>query len=176
MQVREFDFRSLDKILPCPFCGGDAELDTGQTYRALNGQFGHRVVVYCTKCDADMGTCVEDVPDIHPNEVIERWNCRAAPQGDGLAELRALSEKATPGVWSTGDWRDDFGDDKVTIEASRPEILSPGQSSIWPGGLVKVRVASTDECDNPLEDAAFIVACVNHVRAEIERAGGDHDA
>jgi len=78
MQVREFDLKSLDKLLPCPFCGGEAELDTHQGYRSMStGNIGNRVVVYCTKCDADMGTCVEDVPDIHPNEVIERWNRRA---------------------------------------------------------------------------------------------------
>lgn len=98
MQVREFDLNSLDKLLPCPFCGGDAELDTHQAYRNIStGDIGHRVAVYCTKCDADMGTCIEDVPDIHPNEVIERWNTRAA-----AALLREMSERevaSAKAVW-----------------------------------------------------------------------------
>ncbi len=92
MQVREFDLKSLDKLLPCPFCGADAELDTHQGYRSISdGRIGNRVVVYCTKCDADMGTCVEDVPDIHPNEVIERWN-RRADTSALAARLRSMEE------------------------------------------------------------------------------------
>ena len=91
MQVREFDLRSLDKMLPCPFCGGTAELDTHQAYAQIaNGRIGHRVVVYCADCGADQGTCVEDAPDIHPNEVIERWNKRAT--SDAQAErVRVLA-------------------------------------------------------------------------------------
>ena len=100
MQVREFDLRTIDKMLPCPFCGGEAELDTAQNYRAINGHFGNRVVVYCADCGADQGTCVEDVPDIHPNEVIERWNKRAAlPPRELLREaLSALAEIARDDV------------------------------------------------------------------------------
>jgi hypothetical protein len=97
MQVREFDLRSLDKMLPCPFCGGEAELDTHQAYAQIaNGKIGHRVVVYCADCGADQGTCVEDVPDIHPNEVIERWNKRHAAANKDTPMTQEQLEKILP--------------------------------------------------------------------------------
>lgn len=66
-------------LLPCPFCGGDAEMDTRQGYLALGtGRPGHRIAVYCRSCNADMGVCIEDVPDITPEQVAEMWNRRAA--------------------------------------------------------------------------------------------------
>lgn len=69
------------KLLPCPFCGWKAELDTSQAYRALSGgAVGSRAVVYCTGCGADMGFCYEDAPgtpheDI-VNQVVDDWNRR----------------------------------------------------------------------------------------------------
>lgn len=68
-------------LLPCPFCGGEAELDTAQAYRALSGgALGSRAVVYCTRCGADMGFCYEDArgtprEDI-VNQVVDDWNRR----------------------------------------------------------------------------------------------------
>jgi Lar family restriction alleviation protein len=73
-------------LKPCPFCGGDAELDTQQGYRALGtGRTGTRIVVYCRNCGADQGICREDVPDIEPTTVIEMWNRRAHHDADGAA-------------------------------------------------------------------------------------------
>jgi hypothetical protein len=107
MQVREFDLRTLDKMLPCPFCGGEAELDTAQGYRAINGHFGNRVVVYCRDCGADQGTCIEDVPDIHPNEVIERWNKRSA--SDAQAERVRVLESALKPFAEAIEWEEAEG-------------------------------------------------------------------
>lgn len=71
------------KLLPCPFCGGEAEMDTRQGYLALGtGRLGNRIAVYCRRCDADMGVCIEDVPDITPEQVAEMWNRRAAVEAD----------------------------------------------------------------------------------------------
>lgn len=69
-------------LLPCPFCGGEAELDTQRGYRALSsGRLGNACAVYCTKCEADMTICLEDVPGWTVEEaaqyVTERWNTRA---------------------------------------------------------------------------------------------------
>lgn len=89
---------------------------------------------------------------------------------DALDALRELSERATGGEWAPADWGYDGGDDKTTVETSRPEVLSPGQSNIWPDGIRKVRIASTEEGDNPLADAAFIAAAVNYVRAKLAAA------
>jgi hypothetical protein len=37
------------KLLPCPFCGGDAEIDTRRGYRQLpTGVVGSGVAIYCT--------------------------------------------------------------------------------------------------------------------------------
>lgn len=49
-------------LLPCPFCGGDAEMDTQRSYRAMSprADIGHGVAIYCTKCSADMMHCYED--------------------------------------------------------------------------------------------------------------------
>lgn len=74
-----------EKLLPCPFCDGEAELDTSQMYRALSdGALRHRAAVYCTRCGADMGFCYDDAPgtpreDI-VNQVVDDWN-RRAPSG-----------------------------------------------------------------------------------------------
>ena len=122
MQVREFDLRSLDKMLPCPFCGGTAELDTHQAYAQIaNGRIGHRVVVYCADCGADQGTCVEDAPDIHPNEVIERWNKRAAlPSRELLADaLDALDRMLRHSGVADAHAMDKFGSDHEAERRAR---------------------------------------------------------
>lgn len=70
-------------LLPCPFCGGEAEIDTRQGYLALGtGRLGNRIAAYCRSCNADMGVCVEDVPDIEPEQVADMWNRRAAVEAD----------------------------------------------------------------------------------------------
>ncbi|WP_433950826.1 ead/Ea22-like family protein [Brevundimonas bullata] len=80
-----------------------------------------------------------------------------ASSGDH-AELARLAEAATPGPWSAADWDDDFGENKFTVQATEPEKLSLGQSSIWPDGNRCLRVAETVEGERPAEDAAFIAA------------------
>ena len=86
-----------EKLLPCPFCGGEAELDTSQAYRALSsGALGSRAAIYCTRCSAEVGFCYEDAPgtpreDI-VNQVVDDWN-RRAPSPDMREAVEAL-EKA----------------------------------------------------------------------------------
>lgn len=75
-----------EKLKPCPFCGGLAELDTSQMYRALSdGALRYRAAVYCTRCGADMGFCYDDAPGIPGedivNQVVDDWN-RRAPSPD----------------------------------------------------------------------------------------------
>jgi hypothetical protein len=67
----------------------------------------------------------------------------------------------TPTPWFAADWSHDFGTNFTTVEARSKEILRPGQSSIWPDGIAKRRVAETTDGDNPIEDAAFIVKACN---------------
>ena len=75
-----------------------------------------------------------------------------------LDALEKLADEATPGPWGAADWDDDFGDNLFTVEASEPEVLHEGQSSIWPDGIRRMRVAETIEGQRPTEDAAFIAA------------------
>ena len=73
-----------------------------------------------------------------------------------LQRLIEAAKAATPGPWFNGDFSDDFGDNPVTVYATKPELLAKGQSSIWPDGLSKILVADTNEGIYPIADAAFI--------------------
>ncbi len=69
-------------ILPCPFCGGIAEIDTLSTYRAISdGHMAHSVSIYCLSCDAQMMRCYADHPGEEREDVCaaltEAWNTRA---------------------------------------------------------------------------------------------------
>jgi len=87
----------MTQLLPCPFCCGDAEMDTRQGYRAINGNFGSRCVIYCLKCTAEQSFCKEDWDGDRENLAIyvtELWNARAPdPMAARLAE--ALREAVT---------------------------------------------------------------------------------
>lgn len=81
------------ELKPCPFCGGDAELDTMQGYLALSsGRLGNRATVYCTRCGADMGFCYEDAPGTPSedivNQVVDDWNRRAVNSLPALVKAR----------------------------------------------------------------------------------------
>ena len=71
-----------EALKPCPFCGGEAECDSMQGYRALSsGRLGNRFAIYCTSCNADMGFCYEDIEsenhEAAREEIIAAWNTRA---------------------------------------------------------------------------------------------------
>ncbi|MBL8505907.1 MAG: Lar family restriction alleviation protein [Methylobacillus glycogenes] len=75
--------RPSQELLPCPFCGGDAELDTMQFFIATEtGKSENRAAVYCTSgCTADIGLCYSDLSDYSKEDVahkvIDMWNTRA---------------------------------------------------------------------------------------------------
>jgi hypothetical protein len=72
-------------LLPCPFCGCDAEIDTRRVYRDIHtGRLGDAVAIYCTNddgCPADMGICREVAQDGTTEQLVdeltELWNRRA---------------------------------------------------------------------------------------------------
>lgn len=53
--------------------------------------------------------------------------------------------KHTPGPWFLGDWSQDNGPNKTTIEAQEPEVIPPGGSGIWPDGVRCMKVASVED-------------------------------
>jgi hypothetical protein len=89
---------SMNELKPCPFCGGDAELDTRQGFVYLkSGQprHGSRMTVYCRECGADIGICREDVPDVYPELVVEMWNRRTSSTVPrGVIETSAEAQQA----------------------------------------------------------------------------------
>lgn len=71
------------KLLPCPFCGGEAEADGSRGYRMIvSGRVGRAVAIYCLSCDADMSRCCEDTPETDPEvlmaDLVDAWNRRPA--------------------------------------------------------------------------------------------------
>jgi len=66
------------ELEPCPFCGGDAEMDTRQGYtNCFNGRPETGIAIYCRDCGVQHMICRGDVPDVEPEHVIELWNRRA---------------------------------------------------------------------------------------------------
>jgi hypothetical protein len=76
------------KLLPCPFCGGDAEADHMRYYRQLSGGvLDHGAAIYCISCDADMTMCRADTPELSDEDrmaiLVEQWNRRSPPPQEG---------------------------------------------------------------------------------------------
>ncbi len=70
-------------LLPCPFCGGEAEMDSRRAYAALASP--HRVfdavAIYCLGCSADMSEDPREAGVSRDDAIYavrERWNTRAA--------------------------------------------------------------------------------------------------
>lgn len=77
----------------CPFCGGEAELDTRRSYRQIvTGNLGSGVAVYCVSCDADMMRCREDVPDVAAEDLIAAWNRRAPATREQIGRAIASAD------------------------------------------------------------------------------------
>lgn len=69
------------KLLPCPFCGGAAEMDSQRGYLTMpGGKLDSAVAIYCTECSAEHSMCRADHRDLFVDDLInimiEAWNKR----------------------------------------------------------------------------------------------------
>lgn len=55
----------MNDLKPCPFCGGEAILETG------DGNISEEFYIYCPECDFESGVYSE------PQFIVEKWNRRA---------------------------------------------------------------------------------------------------
>lgn len=70
----------MSELKPCPFCGGDADLDWCAA-TDIGGSLVQTGYVYCTnaKCDATIDiTSIDD--EFSDCDLINKWNTRAEPQ------------------------------------------------------------------------------------------------
>lgn len=69
-----------NELKPCPFCGGDAEMNTHQHYRAINFKLDTSVAIYCRSCSVTMALARLDNPDASTETLadvlVKTWNTR----------------------------------------------------------------------------------------------------
>ena len=86
MNKREAETQMTEKLLPCPFCGGEAKITARDVEPQGDPWYGENVqtFVICTNC----GACLfddyfhEGFADEH--EAVAAWNRRAQPENKPL--------------------------------------------------------------------------------------------
>lgn len=85
----------VEALEPCPFCGGEAEMDASQAYtNFFNKRTETGIAIFCRDCGVQQMVCRGDVPDIEPEQVIALWNRRATPKADGGEREAVAAEVA----------------------------------------------------------------------------------
>lgn len=88
-----------DELKPCPFCGGDSELDTFRYFIDIyTGRPDDGVAIHCIgECHAEMTLCRADVPDLSIEEIAsvltEHWNRRTSKPAVPVANLSKLAKR-----------------------------------------------------------------------------------
>lgn len=116
----------MTDLKPCPFCGGEAEMDTWRQYRALvSGNLGCACAVHCLTCEADMSICLEDVTgwtiEEAASHVADRWNTRANDPASFEAGEKAMRARAARKAEKVGNFRD-FTREELTPDYGIPRF------------------------------------------------------
>lgn len=111
---------STEELERCPFCGGDAEMDSRRAYCSYpEGKRGSAVAIYCLKCGADMSLCREDYRGMDDEELIylvrKQWNNRPAE----LTRLQSLLRQSQE---ENGRLREAFVGETSMLRAVRYSI------------------------------------------------------
>ena len=91
----------MTDLKSCPFCNGEAEMDTSRYFAKLGGGTGKAVSIYCRECSADYTICRDDVPELSAEDCVvlveTAWNTRHLTPMEAAAGamLEALAELAT---------------------------------------------------------------------------------
>lgn len=97
------------ELKPCAHCGGAAECDSRQAFRAMSsGKIRNRFAIYCTSCNSDMGFCYDDIESCNHDAAVDQttaaWNTRASD-----AEITRLTEALRAAEERVGLLRDALG-------------------------------------------------------------------
>lgn len=121
----------MDKLKPCPFCGGEALLEP---YRARKG---YEASIQCNQCLCSMSTITYDEEETAIEDVVKAWNRRVndAPvrhghwigEGDGYADGELVFD-----VWHCSEC--DYCIDDGTDDPERLPKYCPGCGALMDGG------------------------------------------
>jgi len=69
-----------ETLKPCPFCGGNAEMDTQQPFRSIfDGRILDQVSIYCVECSANISWHPGDISMCRESTIehcVDLWNTR----------------------------------------------------------------------------------------------------
>lgn len=113
-------------LLPCPCCGGEAEVDTARGFWSFpERMMRDEAAIYCLECNLEVSCTYENCTNDYmqeqvQKEIIAQWNTRtddpmiaAAP--DMYAALVTIAGKINPGDDSPNDYWTDL--DGADVEA-----------------------------------------------------------
>lgn len=76
------------KLLPCPFCGHEAETET------TNVRKGHEADIHCNNCLAALHTITFDTKEEAAEQAIAAWNRRVDPANPPQYQKQKQHRKA----------------------------------------------------------------------------------